>query len=76
MQGQGIDGKTTIYIDQIAVGGAIEAATHQCTLNLDRRLKQLGIPATVDYAPGTHAWPYWQDQLVKSWPMLESALTD
>lgn len=76
LQGQGIDGKTTIYIDQIAVGGAIEAATHQCTLNLDRRLKQLGIPATVDYAPGTHAWPYWQDQLVKSWPMLESALTD
>jgi diacylglycerol O-acyltransferase/trehalose O-mycolyltransferase len=76
LQSQGIDGQTTIYIDQIAVGGAIEAATHQCTLNLDRRLKQLGIPATVDYTPGTHAWPYWQDQLVKSWPMLERALTD
>ncbi|UPW09925.1 esterase family protein [Gordonia terrae] len=76
LQSQGIDGKTTIYIDQIAVGGAIEAATHQCTLNLDRRLTQLGIPATVDYTPGTHAWPYWQDQLVKSWPMLERALTD
>ncbi|GAB87372.1 putative mycolyltransferase [Gordonia rubripertincta NBRC 101908] len=75
LTGAGISGDTVIYADQIAVGGAIEAATYHCTRNLERRLGQLGIPATFDYEPGTHSWPYWQDQLAKSWPMLERALT-
>ncbi len=71
----GIDRDPLKYADIVGVGGAIEAATYQCTLNLEKRLKQLRIPATFDYEPGTHSWPYWQDQLAKSWPMLERALT-
>lgn len=74
LTGAGIGGDTVIYADQIAVGGVIEAATHHCTRNLERRLDQLGIPATIDYEPGTHSWPYWQDQLAKSWPTLDRAL--
>ncbi len=71
----GINRDPLKYVDIVGVGGAIEAATYQCTLNLEKRLKQLRIPATFDYEPGTHSWPYWQDQLAKSWPMLERALT-
>ena len=33
------------------------------------RLKELGIPVTVDaYGPGTHEWPYWQRALHASLP--------
>lgn len=61
--------------DRMAVGGAIEAATRLCTQELAGRLQQLRIPATVDWpAGGTHSWPYWQDQLHKSWPQLGRAI--
>ena len=39
------------------------------------RLKQLGIPVTVDaYGPGTHSDPYWERALHRSLPMLLKAL--
>ena len=39
------------------------------------KLRQNGIPATVDYyGPGTHSWPYWQRALHNSWPVLAGAL--
>ncbi|MGB3698645.1 MAG: alpha/beta hydrolase family protein [Gordonia sp. (in: high G+C Gram-positive bacteria)] len=61
--------------DRIIVGGAIEAATKLCTEELASRLQQLNIPATVDRPiAGTHSWPYWQDQLHKSWPQLSRAI--
>ncbi|GAC01121.1 putative mycolyltransferase [Gordonia namibiensis NBRC 108229] len=72
---EAIDGDVAEYARIVGVGGPLEAATYYCTQNLDKRLKQLRIPATFDYEPGTHSWPYWQDQLAKSWPMLERALT-
>ncbi|WP_414625829.1 alpha/beta hydrolase [Gordonia alkanivorans] len=72
---EAIDGDVVEYARIVGVGGPLEAATYYCTQNLDKRLKQLRIPATIDYEPGTHSWPYWQDQLAKSWPMLERALT-
>ncbi|TYQ07502.1 UNVERIFIED_ORG: S-formylglutathione hydrolase FrmB [Gordonia westfalica J30] len=72
---EAIDGDVVEYARIVGVGGPLEAATYYCTQNLDKRLKQLRIPATFDYEPGTHSWPYWQDQLAKSWPMLERALT-
>ncbi|MBY4571650.1 alpha/beta hydrolase [Gordonia sp. LUNF6] len=57
--------------DQIVVGGAIEAATRQCTEGLAAKLGRLRIPATVDRVPaGSHSWKYWQDQLHKSWPQI------
>lgn len=61
--------------DQIVVGGVIEAATRYCTDELAASLKRNRIPFTVDRpAAGTHAWPYWQDQLHKSWPQIARAL--
>lgn len=61
--------------DRIVTGGIIEAATRVCTEQLATRLQRLGIPATVDRpVGGTHSWPYWQDQLHKSWPQLRSAI--
>lgn len=71
---EAIDGDVVEYARILGLGGVIEAATYYCTLNLQNRLQGLRIPATFDYEPGTHSWPYWEDQLAKSWPMLERAL--
>lgn len=39
------------------------------------RLRDLGIPATVDaYGPGTHSWPYWQRELHRVLPGIMEAL--
>jgi S-formylglutathione hydrolase FrmB len=62
-------------LDQILVGGAIEAVTRFCTTSMVDRLAQLGIPATIDLpADGTHSWLYWQEQLHKAWPVLAEAV--
>ncbi|GAA1717578.1 hypothetical protein GCM10009831_29490 [Dietzia cercidiphylli] len=38
-------------------GTGLEIATHACTVTMDRRLDELGIPARVDYLPtGLHNW--------------------
>ena len=64
-----------VLADRIVVGGAIEGATRVCTEQLASRLAQLRIPATVDRpAGGSHSWPYWQDQLHKSWPQIGRAI--
>ncbi|MBL1074509.1 esterase family protein [Nocardia sp. 2] len=61
--------------NQVLLGGGLEAATNYCTHNLATKLDQLGIPATFDFEPtGTHSWGYWQDDLVKSWPVLAAGL--
>ncbi|GGG23308.1 esterase [Rhodococcoides trifolii] len=63
-------------LDQILVGGAIEAATRYCTVSMADRLRDLGIPATIDLpGDGTHSWLYWQDQLHKAWPVLAQSVT-
>jgi diacylglycerol O-acyltransferase/trehalose O-mycolyltransferase len=39
------------------------------------RLRALKIPAQFDfYGPGTHDWPYWQQDLHQAWPLLQHAL--
>ncbi|AOW93751.1 mycolyltransferase [Rhodococcus sp. WMMA185] len=59
----------------IAIGGPLELAAYLCTPAFQDRLSQLGIPATFNYRPnGTHSWPYWQDELRSSWPVLQQAL--
>ncbi|WLP92702.1 alpha/beta hydrolase family protein [Gordonia sp. NB41Y] len=64
-------------IDQLAVGGGIEAATMYCTRQLQDRLENLGIPATFDFVTrGTHSWPYFQEAMHRSWPFLAPALGD
>lgn len=75
LDGPGINGDVETYANQMILGSAIEAATNQCTHALADRLSELKIPATFDFRPvGTHAWPYWQEDLHKSWPMLGGSI--
>ena len=67
----GVDG----FVDQVVLGGVIEAGTNACSHNLKARLDQLGIPATYSFPPtGTHSWGYWEDDLKNSWPVLSGPL--
>ncbi|MFC9898289.1 esterase family protein, partial [Nocardia sp. NPDC127579] len=60
---------------QLLIGAPMEAVVAACTRQLGDRLRELNIPATIDYRPeGTHAWGYWREDLHKSWPILEAAL--
>ncbi|TSE02163.1 esterase family protein [Skermania sp. ID1734] len=62
-------------VAQITVGGGIEAVTRVCSLNLQKRLNELDIPATYNFPPsGTHSWKYWQDDLKDSWPVISAPL--
>lgn len=57
--------------DRIVLGGAIEAGANFCTHRLADTLAAERIPATFDFEDhGTHSWPYWDDQLHRSWPTL------
>ncbi|MFB8004230.1 alpha/beta hydrolase [Nocardia sp. NPDC056000] len=63
------------FVNQLVIGGVLEAAVNWCTHNLQARLVDLGIPATFDFQPtGTHSWGYWKDALVRSWPVLAAGL--
>ncbi|MGV6991603.1 alpha/beta hydrolase [Gordonia sp. YY1] len=71
----GIGGNVGALVDRVVVGGALEAFVNQCTRPLVDRLRALRIPVTVGMpAAGTHSWPYWQDQLHRSWPTLAAAI--
>lgn len=49
-------------------GGAIEAAVNQCNHDMRVKLDSLGIPAHYEFRNvGTHSWPYWREDLEKSW---------
>ncbi|WP_024799770.1 alpha/beta hydrolase family protein [Nocardia sp. BMG51109] len=69
-----IGGNAGVLADRLAVGGPMESVVNGCTRELSDRLGALGIPATVVFRPGTHAWPYWQDDLHNSWPVFAAAL--
>ncbi|MFC9998793.1 alpha/beta hydrolase [Nocardia sp. NPDC127526] len=59
----------------LTLGVVIEAAVNGCTANLKNKLDSLGIPATYQFNPvGTHYWPYWEEALHKSWPMLAASM--
>ncbi|AYF74699.1 esterase family protein [Nocardia yunnanensis] len=75
LEAPSIAGRPASLANQLVLGGIIEAATNGCTHRLADRLGALGIPAQVEFRPaGTHSWPYWQDALHRSWPLLEAAL--
>lgn len=69
-----INGDVGKLANRIAVGGAMEGVVNACTQQLTDRLAALHIPATVVHHNGTHAWPYWQDDLHNSWPVFAGAL--
>lgn len=49
-------------------GGVIEAAINKCSHDLRAKLEHEGIPATYEFRNvGTHSWPYWRDDIEKSW---------
>ncbi len=59
----------------LALGMIIEAAVNGCTANLKNRLDSLSIPATYKFTPvGTHYWPYWEEALHDSWPLLAEGM--
>ncbi|MFE3189834.1 alpha/beta hydrolase [Nocardia sp. NPDC059240] len=59
----------------LALGMVIEAAVNGCTHNLKSRLDALSIPATYQFTPvGTHYWPYWEQALHDSWPLLAQGM--
>ncbi|WP_306363552.1 alpha/beta hydrolase family protein [Nocardia sp. CC227C] len=69
-----IGGDAGRLADRLLVGGGMESVVRSCTNSLTDRLAALGIPATVVHRNGTHAWPYWQDDLHDSWPLFAAAL--
>ncbi|MFE3054596.1 alpha/beta hydrolase [Nocardia sp. NPDC059239] len=79
--GSGIPGPESLT-DQlmpqaVTFGAVLEYLVHGCTESFQRRLQDLGVPATVVFHPlGTHSWPYWQEDLHESWPILDAALTE
>ncbi|MBF6169909.1 alpha/beta hydrolase [Nocardia blacklockiae] len=76
LDGPGVNANPVKLVDQLVVGGLLDAVAGRCTLQLRDRLRELDIPATFDLRPnGTHSWGYWQQDLHNSWPLLSAALT-
>ncbi|WP_245717297.1 alpha/beta hydrolase [Nocardia jejuensis] len=75
LTGPGVNGSPVKLVDQLVVGGILDAITGACTRQLRDRLQQLDIPAVFDLRPtGTHSWGYWQQDLHNSWPTFAAAL--
>nr|WP_308188433.1 alpha/beta hydrolase family protein [Nocardia australiensis] len=79
--GSGIPGEhdtpdQTDLTDTLTVGGPLEAGAYACAVALADRLARLQIPAAVNLRhTGTHSWPYWADELTRSWPTIAYALS-
>ncbi|WP_137725020.1 alpha/beta hydrolase [Prescottella subtropica] len=59
----------------VVVGGVLEAAANACTDQLTQTLRNAGADVTRSAQPvGVHAWPYWKDELARSWPVIDAAL--
>lgn len=73
--GNGTPGPFEKPDDLNILGNPIEEWSWNNNRVFARRLQELGIPATVDlYRGGTHTWPYWERQLIRSWPVLAKGL--
>ncbi|MFT4125934.1 MAG: alpha/beta hydrolase family protein [Gordonia sp. (in: high G+C Gram-positive bacteria)] len=70
-----IDGNLTVLGNQLVVGGVIEAAVNQCTIQMAQRLNELGVENQIMLRPtGTHSWAYWEQDLHDTWPMIAKDL--
>lgn len=57
------------------LGNPIEEWSWNNSRAFVKRLEELKIPATVDlYRGGTHTWPYWERQMIRSWTVLAKGL--
>ncbi|MCP2256455.1 S-formylglutathione hydrolase FrmB [Streptoalloteichus tenebrarius] len=53
---------------------ALESAASVSSQEFTRKLRHAGIEVTTDFGAGTHSWPYWQQALRRSWPVLAKGL--
>ncbi|MFD3703611.1 alpha/beta hydrolase-fold protein [Nocardia sp. NPDC058658] len=75
VDGPGLQGDSMKLVDQLVIGGALDAVTAVCTQQLATRFRDLAVPATVELRPdGTHSWGYWRNDLRRSWPLFAEAL--
>ncbi|WP_239476563.1 alpha/beta hydrolase [Nocardia arizonensis] len=78
--GNGLPGRYDVPGDpdlpsNVVLGGPLEAGAAGCTHALVDRLTRLDIPFTANFRDsGTHSWPYWADELGRSWPVMAGAL--
>lgn len=76
INGHEIDGNVFKLLNQVVVGGLIEAATYQCTVDMVDKLEALAIPVIAEFREGgTHSWGYWEQDLHDSWPVLAAAIS-
>ncbi|MBM7367929.1 alpha/beta hydrolase [Gordonia hydrophobica] len=70
-----IHGDPAVLMDQVVMGGVIEAAVRSCTIQMQQALKKADVDTTViDRPVGTHSWEYWQKDLHTTWPMMAKDL--
>lgn len=56
-------------------GTALEVLSRLTSQNFVSKLRELSIPAEVNYRDsGTHSWPYWDFEMRQSWPQAAEAL--
>lgn len=57
--------------DQPGPYDPIEGGVHTMSVSLHSRLDELGIAHVFeDYGPGTHTWPFWQQDLRRELPLI------
>jgi diacylglycerol O-acyltransferase / trehalose O-mycolyltransferase len=62
------------FAQSVVVGGVMEFAVSLCTDQLAQTLREAGAHVTRGASPvGLHAWPYWRDELGRSWPTIRAA---
>lgn len=60
---------------RIIIGGLLEAGSNLCTNQLVPVLQNAGVHVVRSAQPvGEHDWPYWRDELARSWPVIEARL--
>nr|WP_234995632.1 alpha/beta hydrolase family protein [Streptoalloteichus hindustanus] len=53
---------------------ALESAAYASSRDFTGELRANGIEVTTDYGNGSHSWPYWDQALRRSWPVLARGL--
>lgn len=60
---------------RIIIGGLLEAGSNLCTNQLVPVLRESGVHVVRSAQPvGEHDWPYWRDELARSWPVIAPQL--
>ncbi len=70
-----VDGDAAVLLDQVVMGGIIEAAVNSCTQQMEQALTAANVDTTVIRRPlGTHSWQYWERDLHRTWPKIAKDL--